>query len=160
MPERGSRPKKYDPIKAAVRGIVKRSRIPINNKDEMCCARAIVTMRAWADEQSQRFPPIGYNTLRDKRCPAQKRLALELLQTAGVAPGPCGFPELLQFQAALPEYQIKVLKVGRPHMIVFAGKPPSPSPRRILLILEDGHFDGCTSFKAFKAHSPRVRSRL
>ena len=148
MPERGSRPKKYDPIKAAVRGIVKRSRIPIKNKDELCCARAIVTMRAWADEHSQRFPPIGFNTLRNGK-PSQKRLALELLQTAGMAPGPCGLPELVQLQAAMPEYQIKVLKVGRPHMIVFVGEPPSPTHRRILLILEDGHFDGCTSFAAF-----------
>ena len=148
MPERGSRPKKYDPVKAAVRGIVKRSRISIKNKDDLCCARAIVTMRAWADEQAQRFPPIGFNTLR-KGKPSQKRLALELLQTAGVAPGPCGLPELVQLQAAMPEYQIKVLKVGRPHMMVFVGDPPSPTPRRILLILEDGHFDGCTSFAAF-----------
>ena len=148
MPERGSRPKKYDPIKAAVRGIVKGSRISIKKKDDLCCARAIVTMRAWANEQSQRFSPIGFNTLR-KGKPSQKRLALELLQTAGVAPGPCGLPELVQLQAAMPEYQIKVMKVGRPHMVMFVGHTPSPTHRRILLILEDGHFDGCTSFAAF-----------
>ena len=88
MPERGSRPKKYDPVKSAVRGIVKRSRISINNKDELCCARAIVTMRAWADEQSQRFPPIGYNTLRDKRCPAQKRRVVKCKQREGASLSP------------------------------------------------------------------------
>ena len=42
MPEQGSKPKRYDPAKAAVRGILKRSRVKINNdNDELCCARAI-----------------------------------------------------------------------------------------------------------------------
>ena len=38
--------KRYRPSAAAVRGIVKRSRITIKNKDDLCCARAIVTMKA------------------------------------------------------------------------------------------------------------------
>jgi len=41
--------KRYRPSKAAVRGIVKRSRVTIKNKDQLCCARAIVTMKALAD---------------------------------------------------------------------------------------------------------------
>ena len=145
MPESGGRPKKHDPAKALVRGIVKRSRVPIKNKDELCCARAIVTMRGWADEQARVFPPIGYKTLRDG-WPAQERQARQLLQDAGVGAGPCGLPELTKFQAALPDYQLKVMNVGRPHMIVFAGPD---NPRRILLLLEDNHYDGCTSFGAW-----------
>ena len=142
MPVAGGRPKKFDPAKALVRGIVKRSRVSIKNKDELCCARAIVPMKAWADERANVFPPVGYNALRDGR-PAQERQARQLLRDAGVGEGPCGLAELAKFQTALPDYQIKVMKVGRPHMIVYAGPD---KPRRILLLLEDGHFDGCTSY--------------
>ena len=142
MSESGGKLKKYDPAKALVRGIVKKTRISIKNKDELCCARAIVTMKAYADERANVFPPIGYKTLRD-RWPAQERLARELLREAGVGEGSCGLPELSKFQTALPDYQIKVMRVGRPHMIVFAGPD---RPRRILLLLEDGHYDGCTSY--------------
>lgn len=38
--------KRYKPANAAVRGIVKRSRITIKKKDKLCCARAIITMKA------------------------------------------------------------------------------------------------------------------
>ena len=142
MPGTGGAPKKYHPVNAAVRGIVKRTRVLVKNKDELCCARAIVTMRAWADEQALVFPPLGYETLRKGR-PSQERQARQLLKEAGVGEGPCGLPELAKLQTALPEYQLKVLKVGLVNMIVFAGPE---KPRRILLLLEDEHYDGCTSF--------------
>ena len=41
--------KRYKPSSAAVRGIVKRSRVTIKNRDELCCARAIVTMKTLVD---------------------------------------------------------------------------------------------------------------
>ena len=41
--------KRYKPSSAAVRGIAKHSRITIKNRDELCCARAIVTMKALID---------------------------------------------------------------------------------------------------------------
>jgi len=47
--------KQYRPSKAAVRAIVKKSRVTIKNKDELCCARAIVTMKARVDG-GQRMP--------------------------------------------------------------------------------------------------------
>ena len=62
--------------------------------------------------------------------------------------GACGLPELVKFQNVLPDYQIKVLTLGRPHMVTYAG-PLSESGRRILLIQDNEHFDGCTSFGAF-----------
>ena len=147
MPEQGSKLKRYDPTKAAVRGIVKKCRIKINNdNDEMCCARAIVTMRALADEKDNRFPTVSYRTLRSNS-KTQKQIAQQLLGEAGDE-GPCGLAELAKLQAVLPDYQIKVLKVGRPHMLVYVG-PESSTNRRILLLLEDGYFDGCTSYAAF-----------
>ena len=147
MPATGSRLRKHDPVKARVRNIVKRCRIRIkNDEDDLCCARALVTMRAWADEKAGVFPEISYNALRKGR-PAQKRLAQRLLREAQVPEGPCGVEELRKLQEALPTYQIKVMAVDKPHMIVFAGPP---QPRKILLLLEDEHFDGCTSFAAWR----------
>ena len=146
MPSAGSRGKKYDPAKALVRNIVKRCQVPVKNQDDqLCCARAIVTMRAYADEKADVFPEVAYATIRRGR-PCQKRLAQRLMQEAGLVEGPCGAEELARLQTALPQYQLKVLQVGRPHMIVFAGPP---QPRKILLLLEDDHYDGCTSYSAW-----------
>ena len=144
MPEEGGRPKKHDVVKARVRNIQKRCHNPIQNKDNLCCARAVVTMRAWTDEQVGRFPISSFNSLKHG-FPCQKTLALELTQQARLSPSePCGLPQLKKIQEVpTPDYQIKVLKIGRPHMIVCAGPP---AELRILLVLEDGHFDGTTSF--------------
>ena len=146
-PQGSGNGKKRDPIKATVRGILKRSRIPIKNRDDLCCARAIVTMKAWADEKAGLSLQHTYNTLPRGRQP-QQQLAQTLHRDAQVLEGSCGLPELAKFQTALPDYQIKVLSLGRPHMVTYAG-PPSESGRRILLIQDNEHFDGCTSFGAF-----------
>ena len=146
MPEEGGRGKKYDPVKAKVRGIQKRCRIVMKNTDDnLCCLRAVVTMRAWADEKANVFPPAGYKTLRNGS-PCQKTQALELAQQADVSTTEkLGLEDLKKIQSVLtPLYQIKVLQIGRPHMIVFSGPP---APRNIFLVLEDGHFDGTTSLK-------------
>ena len=46
MPEEGGRRKQYDAVKAKVRGIHKRCRIVMKNtNDNLCCLRAVVTMR-------------------------------------------------------------------------------------------------------------------
>ena len=145
MPGEGSKRKKYGFIKARVRGIHKRCRVVIRNpNNDMCCALALVTMRAYADEKAGVFPPVAYDTLK-RGTPTHERVARELLTAAGVSEGPCGQKELVQFQAVLHQYQIKVLRVGRPHMITYSG--PS-RPRKLLLIMEDNHYDGCTSYAA------------
>ena len=145
MPEEGGRGKKYDMIKAKVRGIHKRCRIAIKNDDNLCCTRAIVTMRAWADEKANQFPPSSYDSLR-RGLPCQKTQALQLAREAGVSTTePLGLADLEKIQNVLtPVYQIKVLQIGRPHMIVYAGPK---AQRRIMLVLEDGHYDGTTSLK-------------
>lgn len=100
-PGRGGKKKKFKPSYAATRGIVKRSRISVKNKDELCCARAIVTMKTRID-----------NGITDKDYEAmvrgrliQERKAKELHRIADVSEGPCGISELKKFQAALPGYQ-------------------------------------------------------
>ena len=147
-PGRG-RGKRYRPSKAAVRGIVKKSRVTIKNKDDLCCARAIVTMKALADIDGNTRDP-HYHNLKQGR-PVQERLVKELHRLAGVPEGPCGIPELQQFQTALPGYQIKVMSIDPPHMIIYAG--PTPSDKIIRLIKEGEHYDGCNSYSAFLGKS-------
>ena len=137
--------KRYKPSCAAVRGIVKRSHVTIKNKDTLCCARAIVTMKALADADGDTRNR-DYKNLKDGYL-IQERSARELHRSAGVPEGPCGLPELGQFQAALPGYQLKVMSIDPPHMIIYAG--PVPSDKIIRLIKEDDHYDGCNSFGGF-----------
>ena len=141
--------KRYKPSCAAVRGIVKKSRVTIKNKDDLCCARAIVTMKALVDEDGNTRDR-DYKNLKDGY-PIQERKAKELHRLAGVPEGPCGLHELEQFQTALPGYQIKVVSIDPPHMIIYAG--PVPSDKIIRLIKEDDHYDGCNSFAGFLSRS-------
>ena len=69
----------------------------INNDDQLCCARAIVTMKAYLDEGHK---GLNYKNLR-KGCPIQGEIAKELYQKANVHEGPCGLKELQQFQDAI-----------------------------------------------------------
>ena len=110
---------------------VKKSIVEIRNQDELCCARAIVTMKARADwkvaerkvkEQEGRLIPdetllrtmkakeeellTEYNTLRrtsqeKRKTTLQRLLAHRLHQMAGVPKGPCGRDELETFQTYL-----------------------------------------------------------
>ena len=89
-----------------------------------------------------------YKNLRDG-CPVQERKARKQHRLAEVREGPCGIPELKQFQASLPEYQIKVGSIDPPHMLTFVGTPAMPSGKIIRLIKADGHYDGCSSFGGF-----------
>ena len=139
--------KKRDPMKSLARNTLKRSRIVIKNKDDLCCARAIVTTEAWADEKAQTTPEVSYQTLR-RGHKKQETLAKTLHRDANVDEGPCSLQAVAKFQAFLPSYQIKVLQLGPPHMIVYAG-PPVQDNKRILLIQDGTHFDGCTSYGAF-----------
>lgn len=148
MPSAGTGKRKCNPVEATVRHVVKKSHVLVRNTDALCCARAIVTMRAWTDEQPPRFtPPHSYRTLKQGG-PVQTQLACELHELAQVPEGACGLEELQKFQDALPDYQIKVLRLGPPHMIVFAG-PDIPTNKRIILIQDGDHFDGCTSLTGF-----------
>lgn len=54
------------------------------------------------------------------------------------------------FQQALPDYQIKVLSVDKPHMIIFAGPE---ADKKILLLKVDEDYHGCNSFVGFLERS-------
>ncbi|CAH3144229.1 unnamed protein product [Porites evermanni] len=81
------------------------------------------------------------------RYPVEQRQAQELHREAGVAEGPCGLPELRQFQQALgSQYQLLVMTRMKPFFLVFKGPA---APHQIRLLKSNDHFDGCTSFPAF-----------
>ena len=120
--------------------------ITIKNSDQLCCARAIVTMRAYCHKNE------GVDALRlwdslKKGYPVQQRQAQELHHEAGVAEGPCSIQELRQFQQALGDnYQLMVMTRLKPFPLIFKGPE---APNKIRLLKSDSHFDGLTSFPAF-----------
>lgn len=72
----------------------KKSVITVDNNDDMCCARAIVTIKAYRDLGSRH--PDFRNLL--KGHPIQGIKAKELHRLADVPEGPCGIPEIEKFQ--------------------------------------------------------------
>ena len=124
--------------------------IPIKNTDQLCCARAIVTMRAHCHRHE------GVDGLRNwenlkRGLPVQEQEAKQLHSIANVSEGACGLPELEQFQQALgPSYQLLVMIRMHPFFLYFKGPP---APNQILLLKSNDHYDGCTSFPAFTNHS-------
>ena len=76
--------------------------IKITNLDDLCFARAIVTMKAYVDGDPQK----QYDNLRRGR-PFQERLAKKLHRDAEVPEGPCGYEELEKFKRF---FDLKVTK--------------------------------------------------
>ena len=69
----------------------KKSVVIIQNDDELCCARALVTVKAYRDKDPR------YSDIRKGR-PAQGQLARELHHLASVPEGPCSLNEMALFQ--------------------------------------------------------------
>ena len=80
--------------------------IKINNTDELCCDRAIVTMKEYVDGD----PDKQYDNLRRGK-PIQERLAKQLHRDEGVPEGPCGYEELEKFQTFLGRQGYKIIVV-------------------------------------------------
>ena len=124
--------------------------IPIKNDDQLCCARAIITMKAHCHRQEGVDEHRNWENLKSGQ-PVQEKLAKELHQQAGVPEGPCGIPELQQFQQALgSDYQLCVITRIHPFLPIFNGPV---ADKKILLLKGNQHFDGCTSFAAFMDRS-------
>ena len=132
----------------------------IKNKDELCCARAIVVMREYAFKQAgqpNRFHNIyldrGTNTMQLKEA---KKLHFE----AGVPEGLCGLDEMEKFQDYLGPlgYRIIVVEAARGG-VIFKGDKFEKAEKTIALVksvyvdeesgLEKAHFDGLYSIPGF-----------
>ena len=125
----------------------KKSIIRINNKDELCCARAIVTMRAHCHRNDRgHMPRNNWHALR-KGCPRQGIMARQLHRDAGVPEGPCGLAEIDKFQQFLaPNYQIKVVSRCKPFFVIYRGPD---APHIIYLLKSNDHYEGCTTMTGF-----------
>ena len=125
----------------------KQSIIPIHNSDDLCCARAIVTMRAWCHRNDPgHMGRSNWSALRQGR-PRQTTQARELHRLAGVPEGPCGLEELEAFQRFLaPQYQLKVINRGHPFFMIYRGPD---APHQIMLLKSNSHYEGCTTFSGF-----------
>ena len=155
MPAPGSGRKRYNVGLRAMEKDSKRKKsiIQIKNKDQLCCARAIVTMRAWCHRNDpntwDHMPWNTWLTLRDGYS-QQGIQARQLHQAAGVPEGPCGLPELAKFQQYLstldPPYQLKVLSRHHPFFLIFRGPE---ADRKIILLKSDTHYEGCTTITGF-----------
>ena len=120
--------------------------ISIKNKDELCCARAIVTMKANCHKDDGVDGHRNWENLK-RGLPVQEKQARELHNEACVAEGPCGLQEIKKFQQALgSDYQLLVMTRMKPFSLIFIG--PS-APHQIRLLKSNNHYDGCTSFPAF-----------
>ena len=129
----------------------KHSVISIKHQDELCCARAIVTTRAWLHRNDPGVMPWNeWRALLQGR-PRQTIRAQELHRTAGVPEGPCGLAEIEAFQRYLaPNYQIKVISRQKPFFIIYRG-PEAPN---IIRIIKSGdHYEGCKTFTVFTNRS-------
>ena len=113
--------------------------VKIRNNDDLCCARAIVTMRARHFKDQTGMHKAEYENLKRGRG-IQEMQARELHRQAQVPEGSCGEAELRKFQNVLsPDFQIAVFKAEYPLCITFKGPD---APLKIVLAQWEDHFDG------------------
>ena len=94
----------------------KRSVITIQNNDDLCLARALVTAIAKIEKDPR------YKSLVQPLGRLQGKKARELHQMANVPLGPCGIPEVQMFQKHLTNYQINIVSADHNNSIIY---PPS-----------------------------------
>ena len=118
-----------------------KSVIHIRNKDELCCARALVVAKARLDQHPK------WHRLR-KGGKLQKELALLLHHEANVPFGPCGYDALTAFSAApsLVGYQIILVDAHRSFHITTFG---DTQDKQLILLHEKDHYDVITRLPGF-----------
>lgn len=121
----------------------KKSVVVINSDDKLCCARALVTTKAYWDKDQ------SYSDIR-KGYPVQDKLAQELHRSAYIPGGLCAWNEIARFQFYLSEYQIVVVSLDHGYQIIYKG-PEQAEQKQLILIKNDDHFDACDSIKRFLA---------
>ena len=119
--------------------VIKKTVVTIPQTDEnLCCARAIVTARAKVENHPQ------WRAFKRGR-QLQLQSAIQLHETSGVRPGPCGADELHQFALALPKYTLVVVDANRAYACFAYGH----GTQLLGILHEDGHYDALTSLPGF-----------
>ena len=119
----------------------KNSVIRIQNSDELCCARALVTAKAKVDQHPK------YHSIRQGG-KLQRELALRLHDEARVPPGPCSYEVLTKFSVApsLTGYQIILVVAHRSYHITTFGPLQD---KQLILLHHQGHYDVITRLPGF-----------
>ena len=119
----------------------KRSVIRIQNDDDLCCARALVTAKARLDQHPK------WHSVR-KGCNLQKELALPLHEEARVPSGSCSYDALTAFSVApsLVGYQLILVDADRSFRITTFG---DTQDKQLILLHEKDHYDVITRFPGF-----------
>ena len=121
----------------------KGSVITINNRDNLCLARALVVSIARI-ENDPRFAWI-----KRPESAVQRERAFDLHEAANVPLGPCGLREVGLFQDYLVNYQIIVVSGDQGNSIIYAGQPPTNPEKFIYLYYQANHYDVITSLPGF-----------
>ena len=124
---------------------MKKTILTIQNKDELCCARAIVTAKAKVDQHP------NWEGFRKGRT-IQTTQAVQLHLEADVPQGPCGYEELHKFSQApsLADYQLLLVDETR-GFSVLSFSPPQP--KKLVLIYDGSHYDVVSSLPGYFATS-------
>ena len=123
----------------------KGSVITINNKDDLCLARALVVSIARIEQDPR------YGHITDSRGWLQRERAFDLHEAANVPLGPCGLNEVELFQQHLVNYQIIVVSGDQNNSVIYPHQPPAnPNPEKsIYLYYQTNHFDVIRSLPGF-----------
>ena len=124
----------------------KKSVIPIiNNKDNLCLARALVVSIARIEKDPR------YVRITRPDSTVQRERAFDLHEAANVPLGPCSLKEVDLFQHYLTNYQIIVVSGDQDNAIIYPPHPPTnPNPEKsIYLYYQANHFDVITSLPGF-----------
>ena len=90
--------------------------IKIKNEDDLCCARAIVTMKAYCDFDRH----TKYEGLQRANCARKKSQGTKSIGWS-IPEGPCSFSEIETCQGHLTNYHLIVLSVDHNYQIIFKG---------------------------------------
>ena len=141
--QRGGRPARNKPGNKSFEQLLdKRSVITIKNKDELCFARALVSAKAFVDQD-----PEHKNISQGRGL--QGHLAYKLHQEAGVPEGLCGLPEIQKMQEHLgpQRYQIKIFE-GIFGALWYCDDSFDSAPKKLCLLKVEQHFHGLRSVPA------------
>ena len=120
----------------------------INNKDDLCLARALVVSIARIEKDPR------YKQIRDSDRPLQRERAFDLHEAANVPLGPCGLNEVALFQQYLTNYQIIVVSGDHNNSIIYPPQSSGTDERPVIsLYYQNNHFDVITKLPGFLCRS-------
>ena len=143
-PQGTGRPRRGKPGHPTMAMLTRNSKsiIRIQNRDELCCARALVVAKARVDQHPK------HKAIREGKGPLQRTLAWDLHREANVPLGPCSYDALTSFSQApsLRGYQILLVDAHRSFHITTFG---APQDKQLILLHHQNHYDVITKLPGF-----------